>query len=328
MKEELITGVMQQMLPYLDNVQLKQLRQVMEQTLFHYEVICAEVKPEKDDSNDLIAMFIAAKRIEGCSEKTLKYYQTTIDAMVTSLEKNVRQILTEDLRIYLTDYQEKHQSSRVTIDNIRRILSSFFSWLEDEDYIIKSPVRRIHKVKTASSIKETYSDEDLEKMRDSCEELRDLAMIDMLASTGMRVGEMVLLNRDDIDFTERECKVFGKGDKERVVYFDARAKLHLREYLDSRTDDAPALFVTLRAPHQRLQIGGIEYRLRQMGKRLNIPKVHPHKFRRTLATLAIDKGMPIEQLQRLLGHQRIDTTLQYAMGKQRNVKTAPRKYIG
>lgn len=328
MKEELITGVMQEMLPYLDNVQLKQLRQVMEQTLFRYEVICAEVKPEKDNSNDLIAMFIAAKRIEGCSEKTLKYYQTTIDAMVTSLEKNVQHILTEDLRIYLTDYQKKHQSSRVTIDNIRRILSSFFSWLEDEDYIIKSPVRRIHKVKTASSIKETYSDEDLEKMRDSCEELRDLAMIDMLASTGMRVGEMVLLNRDDIDFTERECKVFGKGDKERVVYFDARAKLHLLEYLDSRTDDAPALFVTLRAPHQRLQIGGIEYRLRQMGKRLNIPKVHPHKFRRTLATMAIDKGMPIEQLQRLLGHQRIDTTLQYAMVKQSNVKTAHRKYIG
>lgn len=328
MKEELITGVMQQMLPYLDNAQLKQLRQVMEQTLFRYEVTGAEVKPEEDDSNELLAMFIAAKRIEGCSEKTLKYYQTTIDAMLTSLRKNVRHILTEDLRTYLTDYQEKHQSSRVTIDNIRRILSSFFSWMEDEDYIIKSPVRRIHKVKTASSIKETYSDEDLEKMRDNCEKLRDLAMIDMLASTGMRVGEMVLLNRDDINFTERECKVFGKGDKERVVYFDARAKLHLQEYLNSQIDDNPALFVTLRAPHQRLQIGGIEHRLREMGKRLNIPKVHPHKFRRTLATMAIDKGMPIEQLQRLLGHQRIDTTLQYAMVKQSNVKTAHRKYIG
>ena len=328
MKEELITGVMQQMLPYLDNAQLKQLRQVMEQTLFRYEVTGAEVKPEEDDSNELLAMFIAAKRIEGCSEKTLKYYQTTVDAMLTSLRKNVRHILTEDLRTYLTDYQEKHQSSRVTIDNIRRILSSFFSWMEDEDYIIKSPVRRIHKVKTASSIKETYSDEDLEKMRDNCEKLRDLAMIDMLASTGMRVGEMVLLNRDDINFTERECKVFGKGDKERVVYFDARAKLHLQEYLNSRIDDNPALFVTLRAPHQRLQIGGIEHRLREMGKRLNIPKVHPHKFRRTLATMAIDKGMPIEQLQRLLGHQRIDTTLQYAMVKQSNVKTAHRKYIG
>lgn len=328
MKEELMTELMQQMLPYLDNVQLKQLRSVIEHTLFRYKVISVEDRPAHDDSNDLITKFIAAKRIEGCSEKTLKYYHTTIDTMVSSLGKSVRCIHTDDLRTYLTDYQSKKQSSRVTIDNIRRILSSFFSWLEDEDYIIKSPVRRIHKVKTASSIKGTYTDEDIEKMRDSCEELRDLAMIDMLASTGMRVGEMVLLNRDDINFTERECVVFGKGDKERVVYFDARAKLHLQEYLDSRMDDNPALFVTLRAPHGRLQIGGIEYRLREMGKRLNIPKVHPHKFRRTLATAAIDKGMPIEQLQRLLGHQRIDTTLQYAMVKQSNVKTAHRKYIG
>ena len=328
MKKELMTKVMQQMLPYLDNAQLKQLRQVMEQVLYHYEVTGTEVKPEEDDSNKLISQFIAAKRIEGCSEKTLKYYQTTIDTAVSSLSKNVRHILTEDLRTYLIEYQSKNQSSRVTIDNIRRILSSFFSWLEDEDYIIKSPVRRIHKVKTASSIKETYSDEDLEKMRDNCEELRDLAMIDMLASTGMRVGEMALLNRDDIDFAERECVVFGKGDKERIVYFDARAKVHLQEYLDSRADDNPALFVTLRAPHSRLQIGGIEHRLREMGKRLDIPKVHPHKFRRTLATMAIDKGMPIEQLQQLLGHQRIDTTLQYAMVKQSNVKTAHRKFIG
>lgn len=328
MKQDLMMEVMQQMLPYLDNAQMKQLRQVLEQTFFHYEITSAETKPEEDDSNHLIEMFIAAKRIEGCSEKTLKYYQTTIDAMVLSLGKNIRHILTGDLRSYLIEYQKKNQSSRVTIDNIRRILSSFFSWLEDEDYIIKSPVRRIHKVKTASSIKETYSDEDLEKMRDNCEELRDLAMIDMLASTGMRVGEMLLLNRDDINFSERECVVFGKGDKERIVYFDARAKLHLQEYLNSRTDNNPALFVTLRAPHERIQIGGIEHRLREIGKRLNIPKVHPHKFRRTLATMAIDKGMPIEQLQRLLGHQRIDTTLQYAMIKQSNVKMAHKKYIG
>ena len=328
MKYEFITAVMQQMLPALDNAQLEKLRQVMEQTLLRYVVTHVEEQPEKDDSDDLIAMFIAAKRIEGCSEKTIKYYQNTINAMVSFLGKNVRRILTEDLRTYLTEYQNEHQSSRVTIDNIRRILSSFFSWLEDEDYIIKSPVRRIHKVKTASSIKDTYSDEDLEKMRDNCKEIRDLAMIDMLASTGMRVGEMVLLNRDDIDFSERECVVFGKGDKERVVYFDARAKLHLKEYLDSRTDGNPALFVTLRAPYERIKIGGIEHRLREMGKRLNIPKVHPHKFRRTLATMAIDKGMPVEQLQRLLGHQRIDTTLQYAMVKQNNVKTAHRKYIG
>ena len=328
MKNELISQVMQLMLPALDNAQLKQLKQALEQTLFHFEVSSLEIRPEEDDSNNLIALFISAKRIEGCSEKTLKYYKTTIDAMISSLGKNVRCVLTEDLRTYLTEYQSKKQSSRVTIDNIRRILSSFFSWLEDEDYIIKSPVRRIHKVKTVSSIKETYSDEDLEKMRDNCDEMRDLAMIDMLASTGMRVGEMVLLNRNDINFAERECVVFGKGDKERIVYFDARTKLHLLEYLESRLDDNPALFVTLRAPHERIQIGGIEHRLREMGKRLNISKVHPHKFRRTLATMAIDKGMPVEQLQQLLGHRRIDTTLQYAMVKQSNVKTAHRKYIG
>ncbi len=328
MKDELINEVMQCMLPHLNNAQLKQLKQVMEISLFNYDVSAAKLNSVEDDSSALIDRFIAAKRIEGCSEKTLKYYQTTITAMVSDLNKNVRHILTEDLRTYLTEYQSRNQTSRVTIDNIRRILSSFYSWLEDEDYILKSPVRRIHKVKTASSIKETYTDEELETMRDNCEEIRDLAMIDMLASTGMRVGEMVLLNREDINFAERECVVFGKGDKERIVYFDARAKLHLREYLDSRTDENPALFVSLRGPYERIQIGGIENRLRELGKRLEISKVHPHKFRRTLATMAIDKGMPIEQLQRLLGHQRIDTTLQYAMVKQSNVKMAHKKYIG
>lgn len=328
MKKELITEVMQQMLPYLDNAQMKKLREVMEKALFVYEVAKCKESHDEEDNDELIRKFLLAKRIEGCSEKTIKYYKTTIVAMVTALNKNIRHIQTEDLRNYLTEYQTKNSSSRVTIDNIRRILSSFFSWLEDEDYIIKSPVRRIHKIKTASNIKETYSDEELEKMRDNCGGLRDLAILDMLASTGMRVGEMVLLNRDDINFTERECVVFGKGDKERIVYFDARTKLHLQEYIESREDENPALFVTLRSPHERIQIGGIESRLREIGKRLDIPKVHPHKFRRTLATMAIDKGMPIEQLQRLLGHKRIDTTLQYAMVKQSNVKMAHKKYIG
>ncbi|WP_337366403.1 site-specific tyrosine recombinase/integron integrase [Phascolarctobacterium sp.] len=328
MKNELITEVLQQMLPYLDNSQTKKLQQVLDHALFQYEIVETGIASNDDDSGKLLNIFIAAKRIEGCSEKTLKYYQTTIVAMIASINKSVRHIQTEDLRFYLTQYQKKNRSSRVTIDNIRRILSSFFSWLEDEDYILKSPVRRIHKVKTGTNIKETYTDEDLEKMRDNCTELRDLAIIDMLASTGMRIGEMVLLNRIDINFAERECVVFGKGDKERLVYFDARTKLHLQNYLDSRVDVNPALFVTIRAPHKRIHIGGIEVRLRKIGKMLGITKMHPHKFRRTLATMAIDKGMPIEQLQQLLGHKRIDTTLQYAMVKQSNVKIAHKKYIG
>ena len=326
MKQKIMEGIVQQMLPYLNNVQLQKLQEVLEYSFYNYE-ISSKVEETEDDSQKLIDAFVYAKRIEGCSEKTLKYYRTTIEAMTEVINKGVRHMHTDDLWAFLTEYQEKHGSSRVTIDNIRRILSSFFSWLEDEDHILKSPVRRIHKVKTATNIKETYTDEELEKMRDNCVELRDLAIVDMLASTGMRIGEMVLLNKVDINFNERECVVFGKGDKERVVYFDARTKIHLQNYINSRSDNDPALFVTLRAPHTRIKIGGIESRLRELGRSLEIEKVHPHKFRRTLATMAIDKGMPIEQLQQLLGHKRIDTTLQYAMVKQSNVKQAHRKYI-
>lgn len=328
MREALISEIIQKMLPYLDNRELVNLQMVLKQVFQRYNIELASERDLESDNLELVEKFISAKRVEGCSEKTLKYYLATIETMICSLGKDVRVIQTEDLRKYLTDYQIQNGSSKVTIDNIRRILSSFFSWLEDEDYIIKSPVRRIHKVKTVSNIKETYTDEELEMMRDNCKELRDLAIVDMLASTGMRIGEMVLLNRKDLDFNERECVVLGKGSKERIVYFDARTKMHLQEYLKGRVDDNPALFVTLRAPYKRIQIGGIENRLRELGKSLKINRVHPHKFRRTLATMAIDKGMPIEQLQRLLGHQRIDTTLQYAMVKQSNVKIAHKKYIG
>lgn len=328
MKEKIISEIISEMLPSLDNEQLRKLKNTLEAYFYNLSI---EVRQESDSEKeelDYLEVFLSAKRIEGCSEKTLLYYKNTIQKMLDSIGKSVCTIVTEDLRTYLAEYQTAKESSKVTIDNIRRIFSSFFSWLEDEDYIIKSPVRRIHRIKAASTIKETYTDEQLESMRDNCANPRDLALIDILASTGMRVGELVLLNRDDISFDERECVVFGKGDKERMVYFDARTKIHLQNYLDSRVDTNEALFVSLKAPHNRMKIGGIEMRLREIGKQLNIDKVHPHKFRRTLATVAIDKGMPIEQLQKLLGHQRIDTTLQYAMVKQSNVKIAHRKYIG
>lgn len=331
MNDEFVNDVLRDMLAYLDNGQAEQLRRVLKHNLSGYEIQRRTDSTAEDVSVEnarLTGAFLSAKRIEGCSEKSLSYYRKTIETMSETIGKGITHITTNDLRSYLTDYQTERKSSKVTIDNIRRILSSFFSWLEDEDYILKSPVRRIHKVKTAVTIKETYTDEALETMRDHCDSLRDLALIDMLASTGMRVGELVLLNRDDINFEERECVVFGKGSKERMVYFDARTKIHLQNYLAQRTDSNNALFVSLKAPYERLQIGGVESRLRELGKRLSIPRVHPHKFRRTLATMAIDKGMPVEQLQRLLGHQRIDTTLQYAMVKQSNVKIAHRKYIG
>lgn len=328
MKEKLVNTILQEMLPFLNNAQINKLQKVL-----NYEFEKLEIKIKNSNSleiqsnSNLINLFISAKRIEGCSEKSLRYYQTTLEKMIDNIKKSIQEITTNDLRDYLTTYQNTKNPSKTTTDNVRRVFSSFFSWLEDEDYILKSPVRRIHKIKTGTIVKETYSDENLEIMRDNCDCIRDLALIDMLASTGMRVGELVLLNIEDINFNERECIVFGKGNKERVVYFDARTKVHLQNYLESRTDDNKALFVSLRAPFERIKIGGIEARLRKLGRELNIPKVHPHKFRRTLATIAIDKGMPIEQLQRLLGHQRIDTTLQYAMVKQSNVKLAHKKFI-
>ena len=330
MKDKLITEIQASMASLLTMAQLEELRRVLTHS-FHNMEITERKSPEAQEAAEnegLLEVFIAAKRIEGCSEKSLKYYDTTIRPMLNAVGKPVREINTDDLRGYLADYQAKRNSSKVTIDIMRRIFSSFFGWLEDEDYILKSPVRRIRKIKTEKTIKDTFSDEGLELLRDACEEIRDLAMVDLLASTGIRVGELVQLNREDINFHERECAVFGKGGSERVVYFDARTKIHLLNYLDGRDDNNPALFVSLTLPRERLLIGGVETRLREIGKRADMQKVHPHKFRRTLATRAIDKGMPIEQVQRLLGHVKIDTTMHYAMVNQTNVKNSHRKFIG
>ena len=326
MKQNLITDVIQGMLPYLNNAQTERLQEVLQHTLFDYEVTKTEKDKELSEQN-LVESFLSAKRIEGCSEKTLKYYNATIQSMLDGIGKGIKYIVTDDIRCYLTEYQAKKKSSKVTIDNIRRILSSFFSWLEDEDYILKSPMKRIHKIKTKTVVKNTISDEGIEKLRDNCKEKRDLAIIDLLYSTGIRVGELVNLNIDDIDLEGRECVVYGKGDKERRVYFDAKAKVHLKEYIAERHDNNKALFVTLDAPHDRLKISGVELRLRRLGRKLELERIHPHKFRRSMATRAIDKGMPIEQVQKILGHSQIDTTMQYAMVNQTNVKTSHQKYM-
>ena len=285
--------------------------------------------PQKEEisNNEYLKMFIDAKRIEGCSMRTLSYYQVTVEHLLSQITCPIRKITTDQIRCYLANYQKRNNCSKVTVDNIRRNISSFFSWLEEEDYILKSPMRRIHKIKTKQAVKEIISDEIIERLRDNCKCLRDLAMIDLLYSTGIRVGELVGLNISDINFEGRECVVYGKGDKERRVYFDAKAKLHLQNYIESRVDNNPALFVTLDAPYDRIKISGVEIRIRELGRKLDIEKIHPHKFRRTMATRAIDKGMPIEQVQKILGHSQIDTTMKYAIVNQNNVKTSHRRYI-
>ncbi len=320
--EEKIVTVLNEMAAYLSIAQMKKLQEVIVKAFAENEAVKENISNE-----EYLSMFLAAKQIEGCSARTIQYYKVTVEHMIRRIPLEIRKITTDDIREYLAEYQKMNSCGKVTVDNVRRNLSSFFSWLEEEDYILKSPMRRIHKIKTKQAVKEVISDEMIEQLRDHCKCKRDLAMIDLLYSTGIRVGELVGLNRTDINFEERECVVYGKGDKERRVYFDAKSKLHLQDYLKERVDDNPALFVTLDAPYERLKISGVEIRVRELGRKLNMDKIHPHKFRRTMATRAIDKGMPIEQVQKILGHSQIDTTMQYAIVNQNNVKSAHRKYI-
>lgn len=319
-----MVNVLNEMAEYLAVPQMKKLQEVLLKHLGDGE----KAQRRSPTNAEYLSMFLNAKRLEGCSERTISYYQVTVKHFFAVVETPVRRISTDEIRQYLVDYQKRNNCSKITVDNVRRNISSFFSWLEEEDYILKSPMRRIHKIKTKVEVKETISDENIEKMRDACSEIRDKAIIDLLYSTGMRVGELVNLNIYDLNLEQRECIVYGKGDKERRVYFDARTKIHLREYIDSRQDGEQALFVSLTAPHTRLKVSGVEIRLRTLGRKLNLPRVHPHKFRRTMATRAIDKGMPIEQVQKILGHSQIDTTMRYAIVNQSNVKTAHQKFMG
>lgn len=320
--EEKFVIIINEMAEVLNAAQLKRLQEVLVKHLYQEEAL-----PIDTDNLEYLTMFLNAKKLEGCSERTIQYYKVTIRHFLKLITEPIRKITTEQIRQYLVDYQAINNCSKVTVDDVRRNVSSFFSWLEEEDYILKSPMRRIHKIKTTKTVKNTITDEEIERLRDQCDCKRDLAIIDLLYSTGMRVGELVRLNIEDIDFNERECIVLGKGDKERRVYFDAKTKIHLQDYLANRSDTNPALFVSLDAPYNRLQISGVEVRLRMLGRSLGIERIHPHKFRRTMATRAIDKGMPVEQVQKILGHSQIDTTMQYAIVNQNNVKESHRKYI-
>lgn len=331
MKTDVISNITKDMEDSLTDYQLNKLK---ESLIINFEGVEFIVKTDElkhqeelDENKNMIDSFISSKQVEGCSERTIKYYKEIIEKFVNNFDKSIKQISTNDIRNYLSNYKDNSSCGSTTIDNIRRVLSSFFSWLEDEDYIIKSPVRRIHKIKTAVVVKEVLTDENLEKLRDECENIRDLSLIELLISTGMRVGELVNLNISNLNFEDRSCIVLGKGNKEREVYFDAKTKLHLKEYISKRNDSNEALFVSIKEPHQRLSISGIELIIRTLGINSNINKVHPHKFRRTLATMAIDKGMPVEQVQKLLGHVKIETTMHYALVNQSNVKISHRRYI-
>lgn len=329
MKELFIEEIIVKSMNFLDNNQRIKLKEILTGICLNYQIeMIGQTKKQETQKNNtnILNKFISSKELEGCSTRTLNYYKDNLIKMLDTINLPIDEINTEILRNYLANYKNNSNAGMVTIDNIRRTLSSFFAWLEN-DYIVKSPVRRIHKVKATKKVKETFTDENLEKLRDTCSNVRDLAILELLISTGMRVGELTRLNIADMNFQERSCIVLGKGNSEREVYFSAKSKMYMKKYLETRTDNNEALFVSLIKPYNRLGISGIEIAIRNLGKEANINKVHPHKFRRTMATMAIDKGMPIEQVQKLLGHIKIDTTMEYAMVNQNNVKNSHRKFI-
>lgn len=236
MKNDLINNIKAKMVPFLNEVQLEELDKNLKIILNDFEVFKKDKHDGTKENHELLLSFLSAKEIEGCSQKTITYYKNTIMGMLNSINSRIEDITADDLRKYLSDYKNESNASKSTI---RRVLSNFFSWLEDENYILKNPVRRIHRIKTRRVVKEVLSDENFEVLRDNCANIRDLAMIELLASTGMRVGELVTLNIDDVLFSERECVVLGKGDSERIVYFDAKTKIHLQKYLESRNEPIP-----------------------------------------------------------------------------------------
>lgn len=320
MNENIIKLIANEMVKYLNNFQMSKLNEVLYKTInFDYS--------DNISNKEYLERFISAKKLEGISNKTLINYKRYVLKMYDSINKDIRIIDANDIRKFLTEYQNKTGCINSSMENIRCSLASFFSWLEREDYILKSPIKKIHKIKSDIKLKEIYSDESIEKLRNICGNKRNLAIIDLLISSGIRVSELVRINISDLNFDNCSCKVFGKGNKEREVYFDAKTKLHIQEYLNSRSDNESALFISNIKPHKRIGTRAVEMMLHKLAKKINLNDVYPHKFRRTLATKAIDKGMPIEQVQKLLGHTKIDTTLHYAQVSQSNVKISHHKYI-
>lgn len=324
----------------IDKIKSRMENELLPEQLIKLEEVLMDVfeyKKFEDSSSrnnkNLINQYISAKKIEGCSKRTEEYYLSTLNFFEKTIKCDICTINTNNIREYLFNYQKINNCSNVTLDTVRRILSSFYKWLEEEDFILKSPMKRIHRIKTPVVIKQALSEEQIEVIRKKASNNnRNLAIIDFLLSSGIRVSELVRLNRSSINLNSRTCIVFGKGAKQRETYFDVRTKIELENYLKTRKDKNRALFVTERkkskhGSYSRLSINSIEKMIREIGQKTDIENVHPHRFRRTMATRAIDKGMPIEQVQVLLGHTKIDTTMRYANVQQANVRYSHQKFI-
>lgn len=326
-KVELIRKICSDMEKYCNGKQLSELNKSLISNLEDIEIIEKELPYDEDylkENQRLLDLFLNTKKLEGRSYKTLDYYRSTVIQLYENCDKPLTSITTADVRNWLTLKSEK--LSKTSVNNYRRNLNSFFNWLEAEEYILRSPMKRINKIKEDKKLKRPFTDLEIEVLREIIDNDRDRALFELLLSTGCRVGEIVNLNRDDINFNDREIIVFGKGSKQRYVYFDAKTELYLKKYLENREDDKEALFVSYNKPNHRLGINGVETRVRNWGEKAKVKKAHPHRFRRTMATNCLKHGMPIEQIQVLLGHESIETTRIYTSIDQTEVKYGHIKY--
>ena len=325
----MIDRIIPNVLRWMNGREMGELKNALYYVLSEYDISekCTDLQRVDRSWESVLGTFLVRKRVEGRSERTLSLYNLHLRRMLQNLNKPVEEITEADLFLYIEMYKRKRNVSGVYLDNIRLVFSSFFGWLNIKGYISRNPAAGLDPIKAEKRIKKPLSDTDLEKLRRKCRLERDLALIEFLYSTGVRVSELVALNRQDIDFSSMDVIVYGKGAKERETYLTAASCMHLKEYLDSRTDDNEALFVGLKSPHKRLTVSGVEEILRRLGKQTGIEKVHPHRFRRTMATNILNKGMPIEEVKEILGHVKLDTTMIYCQVNKENVRHSHRKFM-
>lgn len=309
-----------------DQLQAVQNALALQLSAYEVQVRTTEVAVVDNTPDDLLRKFIATKRIEGKSEATIKRYRDICYMMIHTFRKPLPEITTYDLRYYLADYKQRRNVSNRTLDGIRRCFSSFFSWLSAEGWIGRNPCAALSQIKYTKVIKKPYTTTEMERLKQACTNIRDLALLEFLYASGCRVSEVVRLNRSDINFLSRDAVVLGKGNKERTIYLTPVALMHLEDYLKTRTDNHPCLFANLKSPCERLSKSGIEAALKVIGKRAGVSNVHPHRYRRTLATNLLDRGANIQDVAAILGHADLKTTQVYCYISQQNVQAAYRKY--
>lgn len=329
MKDEVITNVLQAMSVTLCQEQLLELKTVLQVQMYPYEIAKKSTEVSVRDKNYVyfLNMFLARKKSEGKTDNTINQYNLYLGMMLQWLNKEIKNITEDDLIYYLAIYKKTRGVSNGYLDHIRLVFSSFFGWMNAKGHIPKNPAKGMEPIKSVKKIKKPFTDEELEIMRRACEKERDLAIIEVLYSTGIRVSELTSLNRNDVDFLGKEIIVFGKGQKERATYLNATAYVHLKKYLSERTDSNAALFVSQKYPYDRLSVAGVEKVIKDIGNRMGIEKAHPHRFRRTMATNILKRGMPIEEVKELLGHTKLDTTMIYCTVSKANVKLSHQKLM-